>query len=1815
MTEQREIERVQFGIINPNELLGISVVKVEIPIGFMHGVPCARGLMDTRLGAIGRMKCSTCDETESCPGHFGHVELAKPMYNHVFIRYVHRVLQCVCYNCSRILCASDRGFEAAWKIKSNKKRFDAMHRMCTRHSRCGSIEEDDGDDEEEEKGDIARAAAIAHGGGCGFRQPKILRDGLGFSVELHPSTCVGDADPRKKPLEAKKAREIFEKMSDEARTVLGFDLALSRPEWMILTVLPIPPPCVRPSVSMDDIHRSEDDLTLKLADIVRCNNELRRMMERGTPDHAVRETELLLQFHLSTYFNNELPGQPQAKTRSGRPLKTLTQRLKGKEGRIRGNLMGKRVDFSARTVITPDPNIDLDQVGVPRSIAMTLTFPEMVTPFNLERLRRSVGRGAFEYPGARFIRRGDGTTIDISCKNAKVSELRLEVGDVVERHLQDGDLVVFNRQPSLHKMSMMGHRVKVMSGSSFRLNLSATTPYNADFDGDEMNLHVPQNHEARAEARELMAVSKQIVTPASNRPIMSIVQDALLGSMLLTSRGTFVERDDAMNMAMWMPSFEYKMPIPAILKPRRLWTGKQMFSMILPNINVSPLRLGPSLPQDNVVVIDQGELLTGVLDSKTLGRASGGIVHVIWKDHGPEAATQFISQCQKVVNHWLLHRGFSVGIGDSIADKKTSADIVATLRTAKDAVTKLISDAQNGDVQALPGRSLGESFEMRVNKELNSAVDTAGKSAQCSLKDSNGIKEMVVAGSKGSFINISQMMACVGQQNVDGKRVPFGFDGSRTLPHFLKGDLGPESKGFVQNSYLSGLTPQEFFFHAMGGREGLIDTAVKTSDTGYIQRRLMKAMEDVQSKYDGTVRNSSGTIVQFLYGDDGMDGAHIERQPIDTLRMDDSELRAAFAFDCADPERGCARGTLEVDIVDDIRTNEETQRILAEEYEQLRRDREFLRMGFKKCDEGVFIPVNVRRIIATAQKIFHTDASVVTDLHPKKVVEGVRWLIDELSVVDGSDDISVEMRANSIMLFSAFLRCNLASKRITMVHRLRSAAFDWVLGEAKAKFFQALVHPGEMVGAIAAQSIGEPATQMTLNTFHFAGVSSKNVTLGVPRLREILNVSKHPKTPSLTIYLSKGPSSTQGGVKEDDEEEEEKRAKRMQSVIEHTTLQTVVEVSEIYYDPDPNETVVEKDKDLVRSYVELGMGMDGDASEGASPWVLRYTISREAMIDRDITMDGLADIVNSAFEGDVNIMVSNDNADELVLRVRVLSGGGNSSTSKGGDDAIDYAFIRDIDAILMRNLTLRGVPEIKKAFMRKEKVPSFEAGSVRDEEWIIDTEGTNLGAVLAIDGVDMSRTYSNDILEVQNVLGIEAARGALQRELHSVISFDGSYINQRHIDLLSDIMTTRGALMAITRHGINCTENGPLMRASFEESVEQLTVAAAFSESDDAAGVSQSIMMGKLPQLGTGSFDLILDMKALNGATVPCNEFDDIPVEFDYSSAMEPTREASPARSAGLRYSPEYSPISGLDGAFDLRGSDASFSPQATDISSSSPASPAYSMSMSSPSYTESGGGSSNSLASMLGSLPDRLHSSIDSSNFMRGYDDDAWSRSRFDRSSISSPSYHCPSSPSYTPSRPGLDGCELMNPCSPTYDPIPQHHQPPFVNMCPSSPSYFPRNTADENRSPGYSPSSPSYNDHGMRYSPTSPAYSPTRNQASPAYSPSSPAYSPSSPTYSPSSPTYTPSSPSYTPSSPAYTPSSPTFTPTRSQIHRMAYSPTSPSYWPDKDDRPYSPSRAPCVDDPHPPERSAPKVANAMDGQTKRHVSCRIADPSLIQ
>ncbi|MEM0014422.1 MAG: DNA-directed RNA polymerase subunit A', partial [Zestosphaera sp.] len=676
-------------------------------------------------------------------------------------------------------------------------------------------------------------------------------------------------------------RDWLSRVPDRHLRVMGYDPEVSHPSWAVITVLPIPPIAVRPSILLETGIRAEDDLTHKLVDIIRTNERLKEAINVGSPEIIIEDLWDLLQYHITTYIDNEVPGVPPAKRRSGSPLRTLAQRLKGKEGRFRNNLSGKRVDFSARTVVSPDPYLSINEVGVPVEVATNLTVPVRVTSWNIEDMRKYVLNGPFKYPGANYVIEPNGRRLDLRYnKDLKAVAEGLKPGFIVERHLIDGDIVLFNRQPSLHRMSIMGHIVKVLPGRTFRLHLAVCPPYNADFDGDEMNLHVPQTPEAQAEARTLLLVQEHILTPRYGGPIIGGIQDYISGGYLLSSKAVLLTKDRVSDLLASI-NYEGEIPEPAILAPKQAWLGKQLISLLLPEdfnftkeAKISSGALKCTSEEcfwDSYVIVKKGKFLMGVIDKNTIGaQQPESMLHYIVREYGPSFGRSFMDRVFRLFLRFIEMRGFTMTVDDILIPPRAYSEIMEVFKKALEEVNRTIALYEEGKLEVTPGRTLEESLELKILEILSKARDEAGEVAVKYLDPFNNVFIMAKTGARGSALNITQMAAMLGQQSVRGERIHRGYTG-RTLPFFRKGDIGPEARGFVVSSFVKGLTPIEMFFHAAGGREGLVDTAVRTSQSGYMQRRLINSLLDVVVEYDGTVRSTYGDLIQFRYGEDGVD--------------------------------------------------------------------------------------------------------------------------------------------------------------------------------------------------------------------------------------------------------------------------------------------------------------------------------------------------------------------------------------------------------------------------------------------------------------------------------------------------------------------------------------------------------------------------------------------------------------------------------------------------------------------------------------------------------------------------------------------------------------------------------------------------------------------------------------------------------------------------------------------------------------------------------------------------------------------------------
>jgi DNA-directed RNA polymerase subunit A' len=852
------VSSIEFGFMSPKIIKKMAVVKVVTPELYdKEGYPVDGGLMDLRMGVIDPgLRCKTDgSKVKDSLGYFGYIELARPVVHINFITLILNALKCTCRECGRILLPQDKVNKLLKEINS----YNDDNSIDLRKLKSKEI--------------VALIRNVSKCPHCKAKQMKVSID--------KPSTFL-ENDKRIFPIEI---RARLEKISDDDHILLGFNPSSMRLEWAVLTVLPIPPVTMRTSITLESGERSEDDLTHKLGDIVRINQRLFENINAGAPEIIIEDLWDLLQYHITTLFDNAVAQLPPARHRSGQPLKTISERIKSKEGRIRHNLAGKRTNFSARTVISPDPRISINEVGVPKIIAMKMTVPERINEWNADYLRSFVEKGPKTYPGANYIIRPDGKRKKITDETREQILEEIQPGFVVERHLLDGDIAIFNRQPSLHRMSMMCHRVKVLPGRTFRINPAVCHPYNADFDGDEMNLHIPQTEEARAEAEILMEVQTQLISPKFGLSVIGCIQDAISGNYILTKDLKF-DYNEAIDLLFAIGEYDL-----LSLKNKKIITGKDIFSVLLPkDFNY----IGKSKSKDDEgndeVIIKKGQLIKGVMDRSNLGEGSGLMLRTFHKQYGPEETIIFLGKLFRMGTEVLSRYGFSTAISDTDLPDNARSQINETLSNAEKEVNELIESFKNKTLESFPGREISETLELKILELLNKARNKTGEIvSEHANKDSHTLV-MAKCGARGNILNLAQMAACVGQQSLRGGRISKGFSG-RTLSYFKKNELGSEARGFIKSSFKVGMNPKELFFMGMTARDSLMDTALRTPKSGYLYRRLANALQDLKVEYDLTVRDASKRIIQFKYGDDGIDVSRSEKGTINVKRIIDTILK------------------------------------------------------------------------------------------------------------------------------------------------------------------------------------------------------------------------------------------------------------------------------------------------------------------------------------------------------------------------------------------------------------------------------------------------------------------------------------------------------------------------------------------------------------------------------------------------------------------------------------------------------------------------------------------------------------------------------------------------------------------------------------------------------------------------------------------------------------------------------------------------------------------------------------------------------------
>uniref|UniRef100_A0A672THQ5 DNA-directed RNA polymerase subunit n=1 Tax=Strigops habroptila TaxID=2489341 RepID=A0A672THQ5_STRHB len=1146
----------------------------------------------------------------------------------------------------------------------------------------------------------------------------------------------------------------------------------------------------------------------------------------------------------------------------------IRQLLEKKEGLFRKHMMGKRVDFAARSVICPDMYIGTNEIGIPMVFATKLTYPQPVTPWNVKELRQAVINGPKVHPGASMVINEDGSRTVLSASSLTQREalakqlLTPSSGapqsglKIVCRHIKNGDVLLLNRQPTLHRPSIQAHRARILPGEKvLRLHYANCKAYNADFDGDEMNAHFPQSELGRAEAYTLAFTDEQYLVPKDGKPLPGLIQDHMISGVSMTIRGCFFTREQYMELVyrgLTDKKGRIKVFPPAIMKPQQLWTGKQVVSTLLINVipeNHVPLNLtgkakiggrawvkGPAntcLNLDSMcesqVIIRKGELLCGVLDKAHFGSSAYGLVHCCYEIYGGETSGKVLTCLGRLFTAYLqLYRGFTMGIEDILvkpeADHKRRKIIEKSSRRGIEAVRAALNLPETAsseevqekwqDAHLCKDQRDFNMVDLKFKEEVNNYNNEVNKVCMpLGLHRSfpeNNLQLMVQSGAKGSTVNTMQISCLLGQIELEGRRPPLMASG-KSLPCFQPYEFSPSSGGFVTGRFLTGIKPSEFFFHCMAGREGLVDTAVKTSRSGYLQRCIIKHLEGLVVQYDLTVRDSDGSVVQFLYGEDGLDipkTQFLQPKQFPFIAENYEVIQKTKHLDEALARMESHQASQQFKAIKKWR---------ARRQNSVQREGGFLMFSQKKmASVKAQIPggeIKNGRDAATLQllKMWYE----LDEKKRRKYMKKTNKCPDPSLGVWRPDTYFASVSEAFEHGVEDYIDKWESENRQSYVHPVLSS--DRLKDLLYLKWQRSLCDPGEAVGLLAAQSIGEPSTQMTLNTFHFAGRGEMNVTLGIPRLREILMVaSANIKTPTMSVPVL----STKKALK---------KVKQLKKKLTRVCLAEVLQKVEI-----EESLRVKCKQDKHRLYKIKFHFLPHEY----------YREEKCTQHNQDATAEEEENIVDAeADEGDGDATEAKrrkNQEEEVSLALPLMK---------------VYFDLSSLLVSLARSTVIHEVKGITRCLLNESTNKKGE------KELVLHTEGINLAELFRYsDILDLNRLYSNDIHAMAKNYGIESALRAIIKEIKDVFAVYGIVVDPRHLSLVADYMCFEGFYKPLNRYGIQ-SNSSPLQQMTFETSYKFLKEATMMGAYDELRSPSACLVVGKVVKGGTGLFDLKQPLK------------------------------------------------------------------------------------------------------------------------------------------------------------------------------------------------------------------------------------------------------------------------------------------------------------------------------------------------------------------
>ena len=1455
------IDRIELSVFGNKEILLNSATEqdpngISLPDSYENSEPRRSGLVDPRLGISERhLDCATCGQNSiDCPGHFGHMKLEEPVYNIIYLPIIKKILSCVDLRTSKLLI-DKKNKELMRKIyqKKGKYRFNLVKKESQKITTVNSKSKQPVPKIKDDRTRTGTVSLVA----------EITIDNV--------ETETGETKKKiREVITPKIAYDILKNISDEDIIILGMNPDYHKPCDLVMTQFPFPPVIIRPSVRQNILASNtyENILTHKLSDIVKANERIRKQKDKdrikGEKSKWINENRELLQYQVATFQDNGSNALPPSEIKAGgKTTKSVTERLKSKTGRIRGNLMGKRVDFSGRTVITGDPNLKQDEIRVPKKIAMNLTIPMVVIPENIDYLQKLVNNGRKIWPGANFVHpkrfrsRKKISRIDLRYNN----HYKLQLGDIVDRHLNNGDPLLFNRQPSLHKQSMMCHKVRIFDDdniNTFGFSVMNTPPYNADFDGDEMNIHIPQSYSTMVELDMIANIKNHIVGSRDGNVIIEPVQDIRLGTYLLSKDKKKYSWRDYMNINTYFTTAENN-----TISKNKNYTFADIYSGILNSkltMNAGKLK------------IVKGTLLDGVID-KGINKA---IISKIWNKFGPDETSNYLFNIQRLSIQYLYNRGFSVGLGDCVLSKETMSEVELFLEKRKAEAMNLITQVENNP-EIMELEILEETLKGMFNLK---AKDQVVKIIMKSLNDDNNFYVLVNSGAKGGKTNLHEIMASLCQSVFLSNRIEKKVY-NRSIAHFHQDDDSGKARGFVENSYLKGLTAEEFFFHHMAGREGLIDTAIKTADSGYIQRKMVKGCEDIHISNDGTVRTATNQIIQLIYGDCNYNHVKLVKHKIPSFDELNSDLLKNLAMTDKDIKK-MLKGTKET-LVSSKKLLKSYNATLIECLNLVRESSILTELNYRAAPNSFKLPFDLNRLILEATTEYSDNS---TGLTPKYIVDRIlnslKLNITKLLFKRESDDSKIKDNDSftNKLLLKTILMDYFHPKKCLLEHKLTKNAFDYIIDQIILSYNESMVPPGEMVGALTALHIGEPTTQLTLNTFHATGSGNTGIQ-GVPRFKELIDVNKNVKTPIMDIYSL------------DTINANELKVLQLRSALKYTSLTDITRCVQVIYDPVPTSSTSKTVLDGVQNPLFLSIQKKTELDK--LPILYRFILDKESLLDKSINMLELKILFIKFWKTKTMDMKGLKRQEKEILNqianICILTNkdGNNNPMIHIRMNLQEYSIEKfdRIKLLIMSEFVIKGFSSITNIndLLEVNTINLNNDGFFKKKEFMFQTDGIDMENIRYLRGVDLKRTSCNSVYKIYKSFGIEAAKNCLLKEMRTVFN---SPINFHHYSVLTDNMCYTGHLVSMNRHGINKLDTDPFGRASFENTIDQLRDAAIFNEVDFMRGVSARVMTGQSINGGTGMCKLKMDTSLLENTEI--NEGEDIyatKIEINFNNILK----------------------------------------------------------------------------------------------------------------------------------------------------------------------------------------------------------------------------------------------------------------------------------------------------------------------------------------